>query len=159
MTSMKSVADRFLSQRRIAVAGVSRQGGGSHGGNVVYTRLRDRGYEVFPVNPNAESVEGDPCYPNLACISGGIDAVVIATPPAESARVMRECVDLEVDLVWIHRSFGGGSTSAEATRVGRDHDITVIDGGCPLMYGQASDAGHRMMGTLLRLTGTIPREM
>lgn len=159
MTSMKDAASTFLAKRRIAVAGVSREGDSSHGGNVIYTRLRDRGYEVFPVNPKAERVEGNRCYPDLASIPGGVDAVVIATPPGASAAVMQQCIDLGVTDVWVHRSFGSGSASEEATSLGRNNGITVIDGGCPLMYGEASDVGHRMMGTVLRLTGTIPRKV
>lgn len=53
-----------------------------HGSNTVYTRLRERGYQVFAINPNAESVEGDPAYPDLASVPGGVDAVVIATAAA-----------------------------------------------------------------------------
>lgn len=61
----RAAADEFLTSRRIAVTGVSRTPG-SHGGNVVHRRLRERGYEVFAVNPDAETVEGDPAYPRLA---------------------------------------------------------------------------------------------
>ena len=60
-----AIAD-FLAQERIAVAGVSREPGGKHGGNVVYKRLKERGYQVFAVNPNADTVEGDPCFHDLA---------------------------------------------------------------------------------------------
>jgi hypothetical protein len=80
----------FLAQRRIAVAGVSRTPGGAHGGNVVYERLRDRGYEVFGINPNADEVEGDPAYANLSAIPGDIDAVVIATTPEVADQVMQD---------------------------------------------------------------------
>lgn len=159
MTSIEDAASSFLAKRRIAVAGVSRQGDSSHGGNVVYRRLRERGYEVVPVNPNAERVEGNRCYPDLASIPGGVEAVVIATPPSESPGVMQQCVDLGVTDVWIHRSFGEGSSSPEAAELGRNNGITVIDGGCPLMHGDVSDFGHRMMGSVLRLTGRIPRRV
>ncbi len=81
MTSIKQAAETFLNSRRIAVTGVSRTPPANHGGNVVYTRLRDAGYEVFAVNPHAKSIEGDPAYANLSEIPGGVDAVVIATAP------------------------------------------------------------------------------
>src|SRR5690242_17874882 len=58
MTTMKEASTEFLSHRRVAVTGVSRTPG-SHGSNAVYKRLRERGYEVFAVNPNADVVEGD----------------------------------------------------------------------------------------------------
>ena len=45
----------------------------------------------------------------------------------------------------MHRGPGGGSVSATATDYGRMHGITVIDGGCPLMFGPTADFGHRVM--------------
>lgn len=152
----KDAAADFLAQRRIAVTGVSRSPG-SHGGNVVYTRLRERGYEVFAVNPNAETVEGDPAYPDLHAIPGSVDAVVVATAPAHADATVREAVDLGVSRIWMHRSVDAGSVSDEATRYGREHGATVIDGGCPLMYGQASDGAHRVMCRLFTLFGRVPR--
>ena len=71
---IKDAAEAFLSRRRIGVSGVSRESA-DHGSNVVYRRLRERGYEAFAVNPNAEKVEGDRCYHDLASIPGGVDAV------------------------------------------------------------------------------------
>ena len=159
MISTKTAALDFLDQQRIAVAGVSRSTGGEHGGNIVYQRLRERGYDVFPVNPNADEVEGDPCFDRVTDIPDGVDAVVIATNPNDSTQVMQDCVDAGVTRVWMHRSMGGGSVSADATTLGRENGVTVIDGGCPLMYGRASDFGHRMMGTFLRITGTVPKRV
>lgn len=103
-------AEQFLGQHRIAVTGVSRKPEG-HGSNAVYTRLRDRGYEVFAVNPLAEQVEGDPSYADLAAIPGGVDAVVIATSAEHAPATMREAADLGIRYVWMHRSFGAGSVS------------------------------------------------
>ena len=158
MPTMKDATAAFLATKRIAVTGVSRNPKG-HGSNVVYQRLRDRGYEVFAVNPNADEVEGDPCFDRVTDIPDGVGAVVIATHPKDSGQVMQDCVEAGVTRVWMHRSVGGGSVSADATTFGRENGVTVIDGGCPLMYGKASDFGHRMMGTVLRITGTVPRQV
>ena len=157
-TPIKHATADFLAQKRIAVAGVSREDGGQHGGNVVYLRLRDRGYTVFPVNPNADEVEGDPCYRDIASIPDGVDAVVIATNPADSVAVMQECVDAGVTRVWMHRSFGTGSVSNEATKLGQDNGVTVIAGGCPLMYPPTNDVGHNIMRVMLNIGGKIPKE-
>ncbi|MBI4260837.1 MAG: CoA-binding protein [Actinobacteria bacterium] len=75
MPTVKEAASEFLAKRRIAVTGVSRNPKG-HGANLVYRRLRERGYDVFAVNPSAGEVEGDPCFPDLGSIPGGVDAVV-----------------------------------------------------------------------------------
>ena len=156
MTPIKEAASRFLASERIAVTGVSRTPG-SHGGNIVYKRLRDRGYQVVAVNPNADEVEGDPCYHDLKTIPEGVEAVVIATAPDAADATMRECIELGVNQVWMHRSFGAGSVSSTAAELGREHGVTVIDGGCPLMFGGASDGPHRFLRHVCTWTGKAPR--
>ena len=144
MQSVKEAASEFLANRRVAVTGVSRTPK-THGSNTVYQRLRDRGYDVFAVNPNADTVEGDPAYQDLKSIPGGVDAVVIGTRPELAEGTMRECAELGITHVWMHRGPGAGSVSAAATDYGRRHGITVIDGGCPLMFGPTADVGHKLM--------------
>ena len=158
MASITTAASEFLANKRIAVTGVSRTPG-SHGSNVVYQRSRDRGYQVFAVNPNATEVAGDPCYPNLAAIPGGVDAVVIGTRPERAEATMRECVELGITEVWMHRSFGGGSVSDVATEYGRAHGGTATDGGCPLMFGPTADGGHKVMRFMCTLAGTVPKRV
>jgi hypothetical protein len=142
----------------VAVTGVSREGK-SHGSNVVYQRLRERGYEVFAVNPNAEEVEGDPCYRDLRSIPGGVDAVVIATRPEIAEETMRECADLAIRNVWMHRGPGAGSVSEAAADYGRKQGIAVIDGGCPCMFEPTADLGHKAMRVVFTLTGNVPKEV
>lgn len=158
MVKIKDAAAEFLASKRIAVTGVTRNPT-NHGSNAVFKRLTERGYTVFPVNPHAEQVEGATAYPSLGAIPGGVDAVVIATRPDHALDTMREAVDLGITKVWMHRAFGGGSVSDEATRFGREHGVTVIDGGCPLMFGPTADGGHRFMCRLLTLTGKVPRRV
>ena len=158
MATMREAAKEFLSHHRIAVTGVSRDPK-THGSNVVYQRLRDRGYRVFAVNPNADEVEGDPCNRDLKTIEGGVDAVVIGTSPEHALGTMRECAELGIRHVWMHRSFGGGSVSDEATSYGRARGIAVIDGGCPLMFDPCADPGHRAMRFVFTMTGKVPRQV
>ncbi|MGZ4352217.1 MAG: CoA-binding protein [Gaiellaceae bacterium] len=158
MQKIKEAASEFLASKRVAVTGVSRKPK-DHGGNVVYKRLRDRGYEVFAVNPNADEVEGDPCYHDLGSIPGGVEAVVIATRPERAEETMRECADLGIEHVWMHRGPGGGSVSPAATEYGRKRGITVIDGGCPCMFGPTADLGHKAMRVFLTLGGNVPRQV
>lgn len=158
MIKVREAASQFLASKRIAVTGVSRNPEG-HGSNAVYKRLRARGYQVFAVNPNAESVEGDPCFRNLEAIPGGVEAVVIGTRPDHAEATMRECADLGVTRVWMHRSFGAGSVSDAATAYGRSRGITVIDGGCPLMFDPAADGAHKAMCFAFKLTGKVPRRV
>jgi predicted CoA-binding protein len=158
MEAVKNAATEFLSHKRVAVTGVSRTPG-NHASNVVYKRLRDRGYEVFAVNPNAEEVEGDTAYHDLRSIPGGVEAVVIGTRPELADGTMRECVELGIKRVWMHRGPGAGSVSKAAAAYGREHGMMVIDGGCPCMFGPTADFGHKTMRLVLTLSGNVPRNV
>lgn len=158
MQTIKDAASEFLARKRVAVTGVSRDPKG-HGGNVVYKRLRERGYKVFAVNPNAEEVEDDRCYHDLASIPGGVEAVVICTRPEIAEQTMRECAELGVKHVWMHRGPGAGSVSEAAAEYGRQQGIAVIDGGCPCMFGATADFGHKAMRVIFMLAGNVPREV
>ncbi len=156
MQSISEAASAFLANKRVAVTGVSRTPK-THGSNNVYKRLRDRGYEVFAVNPNAQEVEGDRCYQDLKSIPGGVEAVVIGTRPEIAEDTMHECAELGIKHVWMHRGPGTGSVSEAATDYGRKHGITVIDGGCPLMFGPTADFGHKIMRFVY--AGHVPKEV
>jgi uncharacterized protein len=158
MQKIKQAASEFLAGRRVAVTGVSREPN-SHGSNVVYKRLRERGYEVFAVNPNADEVEGDRSYHDLRSIPGGVDGVVIATRPEIAEATMRECAELGIEHVWVHKGPGPGSVSPTAAEYGRRQGITVIDGGCPCMFGPTADPGHKAMRVVLTLTRSVPRQI
>ncbi len=158
MEKMKDVASEFLAHKRVAVTGVSRNAKG-HGSNVVYQRLRDRGYEVFAVNPNADQVEGSVCYHELSSIPGGVDWVVIGTKPETAEATMRECDALGIKRVWMHRGPGPGSVSETAATYGREHGITVIPGGCPCMFNPTADPGHKVMRAMFSLAGNVPKHV
>ena len=158
MPSVKEAAAEFLAQKRVAITGVSRHPQG-HGSNAVNQRLRQRGYEVFAVNPSADIVEGDRCFHGLSSIPGGVGAVVIGTRPAAAEATLRECAELGIKHVWMHRAFGDGSVSPAAVAWGREHGIRVIDGGGPLMFGPAADPGHKLMRFVCTLTGKVPRQV
>jgi len=156
MQNVKEAATAFLANKRVAVTGVSRTPK-THGSNTVYKRLRERGYQVFAVNPNAGEVEGDPSYKDLASIPGGVDAVVIATRAEIAEDTMRECAELGIKHVWMHWGSGASSVSTAATEYGRRHGITVIDGGCPLMFAPTADLGHKVMR--VALSGRVPKQV
>ena len=150
----ESVAE-FLRGKRFAVAGVSRASG--QAANAIYRRLKDCGYEVFPINPNASEVEGVASYPNLAAIPVAVDGVVIATHPDVSVDIVRQCSQHGVRRVWFHRSFGRGSVSPEAVRECEARGLDYIVGGCPLMFCGQVDFAHKCMRWCLQRRGRVPR--
>lgn len=155
--TIQAQAKAFLSQKRIAVVGVSRKQGT---GNTIFKALRNRGYEVVPVSLNASEVDGETCYPDLRSIPEGVDAAVIVTRPEVAQEVMHDCVEAGVSHVWMHYNaiFGAKSSSVSeaATVYGRESGIDVIPGGCPLMFGEGADVVHRCMRWFLGRTHRLP---
>jgi uncharacterized protein len=154
MIPMQEAAKRFLDLKRIAVTGVSRNR--ESAANFIFQKLRRPGREVFAVNPNAEEIEGEKCYPNLTAIGGGVEGVVIASPPASAEAIVRECAQLGVQWVWMHRSVDQGSYSDVAAALAREKGIRLIPAGCPMMYCEPVDFAHKCMRWIFGVTGRLP---
>ena len=156
-TNLEMKANDFLAQKRIAVAGVSRDDSHHPAANLIYRRLKSAGHDVFAVNPHLQTFDGDPCYPDLRSIPGGADGVVIITRPETTERIVRDCSEAGVRRVWMHQSMAkGSSVSPKAVEYCRQHDISVIAGACPMMYGPGVDFGHTCLRWILKLTGGLP---
>ena len=152
MNTFNTKAEEFLAQERIAVAGVSRTK--KDAANTIYCKLRDTGHQVFPINPSADIVEGDTCYANVQAIPDGVDGVVIVTRPELTEQVVRDCAEAGVPRVWMHNNtFLPSSVSETAVAFCRENDITVIDGGCPMMF---LDFGHKCMRWMLGVMKRLP---
>jgi predicted CoA-binding protein len=156
--NLETKVDEFLAQKRIAVAGVSRNNSHHPAANLIYRRLKKTGHEVFALNPHMQTFEGDRCYSDLGSIPGGVDGVVIVTRPGIAERIVHDCSDAGVRRVWMHQSIGkqGSSVSPAAVAYCREHDISVIDGACPMMFGPGADFGHTCMRWFLKVTGGLP---
>jgi predicted CoA-binding protein len=165
MSRIDALANDFLSQKCIAVAGVSRSR--EDAANSIYRKLRDAGYRVYAINPNTVTFDGDLCYPDLKSLPEQLEGVVIVTRPVITEQIVRQCVELGVPKVWMHCSLGTSpklgkklaasitSVSEEAVRLCRENNIAVIPGGCPMMFCQPVDFGHKCMHWSLRLLGNM----
>jgi predicted CoA-binding protein len=157
-TTLDMKVHDFLAQKRIAVAGVSRANSHHPAANLIYHRLKNTGHDVFAVNPHMQAFDGNRCYPDLQSIPGGVDGVVIITRPESTDRIVHDCSDAGVRRVWMHQSLANGSSvSPAAVEYCRQHDISVIAGACPMMYGSGVDLGHTCIRLFLKLTGGLPR--
>ena len=154
MPQLPASVAAFLGGKRFIVAGVSRSG--QQPANHIFKRLKSSGFEVVPVNPAAETVEGVACYRDVASVPGQVDGVVIAAPPDQGVEIVRQAAGRGITQVWFHRSFGQGSVSDDALAACASHGITPIVGGCPLMFCQPVDIAHRCFRWWLARTGRVP---
>lgn len=149
MTS-KKIVEEFLIQKKIAVVGVSRTK--TKFGNAIYKELKQKGYDVFPVNPNLQTFEGDVCYPDLLSIPDRTDAVVINVPPMQAEKVIREANQAGIKKVWLQQ----GSQSDSAVKYCEENGIDCISNECILMFAQPSAFIHRAHKWILGVLGKLP---
>lgn len=156
-TTLRQRASNFLAYPHIAVVGLSRTQ--ANPANLIYRKLKETGHTVYAVNPEATTIEGgDPCYPNVQAIPHAPDGVVIVTRPEVTSQVVRDCYEAGIRHVWIHESLihGGTSISDEAVQYCQRMGIDVIAGGCPLMFAEPVDFGHKCMRWVMDVTGQLP---
>jgi uncharacterized protein len=160
MPTLKTKVDDFLSQRRIAVAGVSHDTSRHAVANLIYRRLKSTATTSSSLTPHLDSFEGDACYPRVGSIPGGVDGVVIINRPEATEQIVHECGEAGVSRVWMHQSLAKSQTSVspEAVQYCKEHGISIIAGACPMMYGPCADSGHTCMRWILGLTGGLPKD-
>ena len=156
MTTKRQI-DEFLSLKRIAVVGVSRDP--KHFSNVLWQELRQRRYEAIPVNPATALLDGQRCYARVQEIAPPVDGVLIMTPARVTEQVVRDCAEAGVRRVWMHRGAGGGagSVSADAVAFCEAKDIDVVAGYCPYMFLPGTPLFHGLHASWKKLTGSYPR--
>ncbi len=145
----------FLAQKNIAIVGYSRRG--NNPGNHIFSKLQEVGINALIIHPQAGEIEDStPCFPNLTSAPQPISGVILTATPDVGVAVVRECISLGIPRIWLHRSFGAGSVSAEAVQLARQNDMTVIEGGCPMMFCEPVDVFHKCMLWLLKKSGGVP---
>ncbi len=161
MPALKEATKSFLAHKCIAVVGVSRNKTQYKAANLIYRKLRTEFYRVYAVNPHAAMVEGDTCYRSLKAIPDKPEAVIIVTRPEIAAHIVKDCFELGINNVWLHRGPDAktSSVSPEAVDYCRKHGITVIPGGCPMMFINNADIPHRFMRWLQNITGKLPKQV
>jgi predicted CoA-binding protein len=133
----RPVIDEFLSQKSLAIAGVSRDGGGF--GNVALKELAAKGYDLHVVHPDVDTIAGRPTARRLADLAGKVGGVILVTPPAVTAGLVREAAGAGIRRVWIQQ----GAESADAIAFCEAQGMRVVHHECILMFAEPARWFHR----------------
>lgn len=149
MTARRDV-DAFLDQRKLAIVGVSRSGQGF--GNSAYKELKTKGYQIYPVHPEADTIDGEQCYPSLKALPEPVEGVLVVVPPQETEKVVQEAAEAGIRHVWMQQ----GAESVAAIRFCEEQGINAVHGECVLMFAEPTAFFHRMHRCVWGLLGRLP---
>jgi predicted CoA-binding protein len=152
--SVRALINEFLKRKRVAVVGVSR-----HPQDFTRSLFREfvrRGYDVVPVTPQTRELEGRRCYARVQDIPEPVEAALLLTPSAVTLRIVRDCAEAGVPLVWMYRASGRGAVSREAIEFCEERGIRVIPGHCPYMFFPNTGLVHRFHGFVLKIARAYP---
>jgi uncharacterized protein len=155
-TSLETIED-FLAQKRIAMAGISRDPASFSAS--LFKELCQRGYDVVPVNPNTTEVQGRPCFARVQDIQPPVEGVLLMTSPEGTEKVVLDCAEANIRRVWMYRAAGTGAVSTKAVAFCRERGIQVIPGQCPFMFLPEAESIHRLHGFVRKITGRYPRHV
>ena len=149
--SPRAAIEDFLSYRRLAIIGVSRDP--RDFSRTVFKEFQDRGYDVHAVNPAADAK----CHRRVADIQPPVEAAIVMTPAAKSESVVRECAAAGVRRVWLYRAVGQGAVSADALKACDELGIEVVSGECPFMFLSGAGWIHSVHALCRKFVGTYPK--
>lgn len=146
---MNPLIEQFVSFRRIAVVGMSRSG--KKFGNAVGKELKTKGYEIYPVHPEVQEIDGLSCYPDLKSLSGKVDGVWISILPAKVPEVLEDAAGIGLKNIWLQQ----GAWSKEVQETIDRLNLPVISKKCILMYAQPVHSVHKFHRTIKSILGGL----
>jgi uncharacterized protein len=147
----KAAIDDFLSQRSLAIVGVSRKA--TKFGNSAFRELKTKGYQIYLVHPSGEVIEGVQSYPSLKDLPQKVGGVLISVPPAQAEVVVRQAHEVGINQIWLQQ----GAESQAAIQFCEQNGMNVVDGKCILMFAQPQAFFHRPHRWIMQLLGQMPK--
>jgi len=149
-TTRKSI-EKFFEDRKIAIAGVSRDP--KKFGHVVYLDLKKKGFEIYPVNPGIDFICGQPCFHSVSDLPPDVRRLLILTPKNKTLEVLTKAVEKGIDTIWIQQM----SDSKEALDYLKDKKVNLVTKQCILMWSEPVSGFHKFHRTIMRFFGALPK--
>lgn len=121
---MEDLVNEALAKRMWAVVGATPRT--EKFGYKIYKTLKNHGYTVFPVNPNYDEVDGDPCYSDLKSLPEVPEAVDMVVSPVRAETTIREAASLGCEFIW----FQPGAESDEVISLSESLGLKVVHHDC-----------------------------
>jgi len=152
-TATLNEIQQFLAPKKLAVAGASRNP--KKFGGTVIKDLKERGFELFPVNPNAEEIQGLKCFKTISDLPADVKHLLILTPKEKTLKTVNLAVQNKMKMVWIQQM----SETPEAITVLKNSGIPFIQKKCIYMFADPVKGPHNFHRFLVKVFGRYPKKV
>jgi uncharacterized protein len=142
---------QFLAPKKLAVVGASRNP--KKFGGTVIQELKDKAFELYPVNPNTDEIQGLKCYRSVESLPDDVQHLLMVVPKTESVSVARQIAGKGVKMVWVQQM----SDTPEGIQILEDAGISVISKKCILMFAEPVKGPHQFHRFFVKLFGAYPK--
>lgn len=145
------VIQQFLAPKKLAVAGASRNP--KKFGGTIIKELKERGFDLYPINPNAEEIQELKCYKSVTELPDDVKNLLVVTPKASTPDIAKLAVKKKMKMVWIQQM----SDTPEAVQIIKDAQISLIHKKCILMFAEPVKGPHSFHRFLVKVFGRYPK--
>jgi predicted CoA-binding protein len=151
---MKNIITEFLEDKKVAIVGASNKK--DNFGRSLMQELSKKDYQVFPVNPKYNEVQGVPCVSTVKELPEDVQGIILAVPASLADEIIEQCIGTPIQRVWMIRGMGRGAYTESAHQLCKENNIDVVYGFCPLMF--YGDGMHKFHFWLRKTFGKLPAE-
>lgn len=120
--------ERFMDLKSYAIIGVSAKK--KKFGNTIFTNMKSRKFNIYPIHRSAASIDGEKCYPGIESLPEKPEGVILVIPPAETEKAVKDIAKAGIKNVWIQL----GADSKPAIDYCAASGINVIKNECMLLF-------------------------
>lgn len=150
MTTLNEIR-KFLEPQKMAIAGVSRNP--KKFGGAIFKELKNKNFELFPVNPEADEIQGVKCYKSVLDLPADVNHLVIVTPKQQTGGVVKQAIERGFDMIWIQQK----SDTPESIQLIKNANIPLIYKKCLMMFADPVKGVHGFHRFLAKTFGGYPK--
>jgi uncharacterized protein len=151
MKVTKQHIDNFLKDKKIAIAGVSRNP--KKFGYQVFKELTAKGYQIMPLNPHAKLIDQTECYAEIENLPSGVDSLLILTPKNKTDETLRKAINRGIKNIWVQQM----SETSDTLKIAEEYQQEIIHHKCIFMFAEPTQGFHKFHKTITGLCGRLPK--
>jgi len=115
--------------------------------------LRQKGFDVCPINPKADEIDGVKCYKSVTEIPEEYTKLFIVTPKNDTDVMLKQAINKGIKHVWVQQL----SNTPETSTLAKENGVELIEKECIFMFAEPVTSIHKFHRLIWKLFGQLPK--